>query len=94
MSDASFELYKKIEVHINNWKSYIVVHTGLPPTSLTTDHKLVYWSNATEGRVYSAVKNTDEVLIGPIFKGVKGVNINGVQQIAALGTHLQPYPGP
>ncbi|XP_046670760.1 proto-oncogene tyrosine-protein kinase ROS-like isoform X1 [Homalodisca vitripennis] len=60
---------------------------GLPPTSMTVDHRLVYWSNATEGRIYSL--NKDPSLVS---SELTAINATGVRNIAALGSHLQPYP--
>ncbi|XP_069689840.1 proto-oncogene tyrosine-protein kinase ROS isoform X2 [Periplaneta americana] len=67
---------------------------GLPPTSLTTDHRLLYWSNETEGKVYSVVKTGEDSVMASMSRGVMSVNITGVRRIAALGPHLQPYPVP
>ncbi|XP_075227577.1 receptor protein-tyrosine kinase sevenless [Lycorma delicatula] len=72
----------------------VVGNAGLPPTSITVDHKLVYWSNATEGRVYSLAKNTQlgNMVIANLVSGVTAFNASGVRNIAAVGQHLQPYP--
>ncbi|XP_021913370.1 proto-oncogene tyrosine-protein kinase ROS isoform X3 [Zootermopsis nevadensis] len=67
---------------------------GLPPTSITTDHRLLYWSNETEGKVYSVMKATEDQVLASMTRGVMSVNITGVRRIAALGQHLQPYPVP
>lgn len=68
---------------------------GLPPTSMTVDHKLVYWSNASEGRVYSLAKNRQlgNMVVANLVNGVTAFNASGVRTIAAVGQHLQPYPG-
>jgi len=62
---------------------------GLPPTSITTDSRLLYWSNETEGKVYSVMKP----MLTSMSRGIASVNMTGVRRIAALGQHLQPYPG-
>ncbi|KAJ9583818.1 hypothetical protein L9F63_021821, partial [Diploptera punctata] len=72
----------------------INAEAGLPPTSLTTDHHLLYWSNETEGKVYSIVKAAEDSMMASMSRGVRSVNITGVRRIAALGPHLQPYPDP
>ncbi|XP_054270502.1 proto-oncogene tyrosine-protein kinase ROS isoform X2 [Macrosteles quadrilineatus] len=65
---------------------------GLPPTSMTVDHRLVYWSNASEGRIYSVVKASDNSMMASLVGGVSSINATGVRNIAAVGSHLQPYP--
>ncbi|CAG2069261.1 unnamed protein product, partial [Timema podura] len=72
--------------------------TGLPPTSVTTDHRLLYWSNSTEGRIYSVVKPTSAAQrqnkeLEYMSLGVTRIDVSGVRRITALGLHLQPYPG-
>nr|CAD7258653.1 unnamed protein product [Timema shepardi] len=71
--------------------------TGLPPTSVTTDHRLLYWSNSTEGRIYSVVKPTSAAQrqnkeLEYMSSGVTRIDVSGVRRITALGLHLQPYP--
>nr|CAD7413857.1 unnamed protein product [Timema poppensis] len=71
--------------------------TGLPPTSVTTDHRLLYWSNSTEGRIYSVVKPTSAAQrqnkeLEYMSLGVTRIDVSGVRRITALGLHLQPYP--
>ncbi|KAK7868921.1 hypothetical protein R5R35_014230 [Gryllus longicercus] len=75
-----------ILVHANN--------AGLPPTSLTADHRLVYWSNASEGRIYSVTKDFHGEDVASLVNSVTKVDVLGVQRITALGSHLQPYPVP
>ncbi|RZF47348.1 hypothetical protein LSTR_LSTR014970 [Laodelphax striatellus] len=75
----------------------VVGNAGLPPTSITADHKLVYWSNATEGRVYSLAKaprrsSQPLQLAADLTNGVTAFKASGVRSIAAVGQHLQPYP--
>jgi hypothetical protein len=67
--------------------------SGLPPTSITTDHRLIYWSNETEGKLYSMTKAKEDSMLAGMSRGVISVNITGVRRITALGPHLQPYPG-
>ncbi|PNF32885.1 hypothetical protein B7P43_G01836 [Cryptotermes secundus] len=67
---------------------------GLPPTSITTDHRLLYWSNETEGKLYSVTKAKEDSMLASMSRGVMSVNITGVRRITALGPHLQPYPVP
>nr|CAD7427325.1 unnamed protein product [Timema monikensis] len=71
--------------------------SGLPPTSVTTDHRLLYWSNSTEGRIYSVVKPTSAAQrhnkeLEYMSSGVTRIDVSGVRRITALGLHLQPYP--
>ncbi|GLH07146.1 Protein sevenless [Gryllus bimaculatus] len=66
----------------------------LPPTSLTADHRLVYWSNASEGRIYSVTKDFHGEDVASLVNSVTKVDVLGVQRITALGSHLQPYPVP
>ncbi|XP_063241344.1 proto-oncogene tyrosine-protein kinase ROS isoform X2 [Bacillus rossius redtenbacheri] len=63
----------------------VKTYEGLPPTALTTDRQLVYWSNASEARVYSVPK-------GEGVADVRVLEEEGVRQITAVGAHLQPYP--
>ncbi|KAJ8882585.1 hypothetical protein PR048_014396 [Dryococelus australis] len=69
---------------------------GLPPTSLTTDRQLVYWSNSSEGRIYSVVKSGAGAhgKAENLVAGVRRLDVGRVRQITAMGTHLQPYPVP
>ncbi|XP_071445601.1 proto-oncogene tyrosine-protein kinase ROS [Hetaerina americana] len=78
---------------------------GLPPTSVTSDGRNVYWSNSTEGKVYSiprlseAYDNKEESqgkqkLSDLSAHRATAMDVTGVRRIIALGPHLQPYPAP
>lgn len=56
------------------------------------DHHQIYWSNSTEGTIYSLTKYPEQIL--PTFvSGMTSINATGVHDISVIGTHLQPYPG-
>ncbi|XP_014249043.1 proto-oncogene tyrosine-protein kinase ROS [Cimex lectularius] len=63
--------------------------TGLPPSWITSDQELVYWSNSTENRLYSLQKR-DLERYG--IAQPKHEFIPGLKEITAFGNHLQPYP--
>lgn len=54
----------------------------LPPTSITTDHRYVYWSNETENSVYILKQDNK----------IEEIPVQGVKKIMAIGSHLQPFP--
>ncbi|XP_014219351.1 proto-oncogene tyrosine-protein kinase ROS [Copidosoma floridanum] len=62
---------------------------GLPPTSLTTDKRYIYWSNRDTGKIHYTDKNGfgDSMTI-------KDYLINDTRSIRAIGKSLQPYPEP
>lgn len=81
-------------IYSNEWQDYIyqtepngcdcrlMVHSSkLSPTSLTTDHKYLYWSNETEDSVFIYKQNSIETF-----------TLEGVKKIMAVGSHLQPFP--
>lgn len=51
------------------------------PSSLTSDHKHIFWSNETEGKIYMTDKQNFVEIAHP-----------GVSRIRAIGAHLQPMP--
>lgn len=77
-----------------------ILHSGLPPTSLTADKTYIYWSNETLGKVYSISKETRSPksrIMGEICdflhqNPVVTEEIRGIRSIRAIGNHLQPYP--
>lgn len=54
----------------------------LPPMSVTSDHRYVYWSNETENSVYILKQDSK----------VEDIPVPGVRKITAIGSHLQPFP--
>lgn len=61
----------------------IIVHSPkLPPTSITTDHRYIYWSNETEDMIYILKQNSV----------IQEFALRGVRKITAVGAHLQPFP--
>lgn len=61
----------------------LLVHSSkLPPTSITTDHKYLYWSNETEDSIFIFKENTE----------IQKFALEGARKIVAIGSHLQPFP--
>ncbi|KAK6636659.1 hypothetical protein RUM43_010321 [Polyplax serrata] len=61
----------------------LLVHSSkLPPTSITTDHKYLYWSNETEDSIFIFKENTE----------IQKFAFEGARKIVAIGSHLQPFP--
>lgn len=61
----------------------LLVHSSkLPPTSITTDHRYLYWSNKTEDSIF--ILNED--------LKIQRFEVEGVRKIMAIGSHLQPFP--
>lgn len=56
-------------------------HGKAIPSSLTSDHRHIFWSNETEGKIYMTDKKEFTELYQP-----------GVSRIRAIGGHLQPLP--
>lgn len=79
------------------------LEAGLPPSAVAADGERVYWANASLSRVYSAPKAHDTHAAHPALNfqapqgtqtshGLTARELSGVRRIAALGSHLQPYP--
>ena len=55
---------------------------------MAVDHQRLYWYNKEQGRMYSCNKQTGEDIMNETV-----TDVQEMQQILAIGSHLQPLPG-
>lgn len=53
-----------------------------PPTSITTDHRYLFWTNDVEDVIYIRKESAE----------IQEFVLSGVRRIKAIGSHLQPLP--
>ncbi len=68
--------------------SSVYMLSGLPADSMAVDHQRLYWYNKEEGMMYSCNKLTGADMMNETVSDVREM-----QQILAIGSHLQPLPG-